>query len=105
MSNTEFELNLETIGQVDGGKAGQIIERELGRAADDVDQWGDDKKTRKVLIQVEFSKRADGLIEVEVAAQAKLPTQRTVPTITRAVRKGAGVKLLFEDWEGEKESA
>lgn len=101
---TSIELNLETLGKINNGEARDKIEYELNRAALDIDAWGEDGKTRKVIIELRFTKRDDGLVETKVLAQAKLPPHEAASVVLKPQRKGAKVALLFEDWEGESES-
>lgn len=69
----KLRLSLETLGDLDGGSARVLINRELQRAVDDLyDRGHEDGKPRKVNITVELLHK-DKLITVKALAQAKLP--------------------------------
>jgi hypothetical protein len=89
-------LSLRTIGELAGGAAELIINHAIEQAVADVDDRGEDGKARKVAIELSLVKRSDGLVEAEVAAQAKLPPRRTASTVSKPVRGQDETKLLFQ---------
>ena len=93
----QVPLTLATLCDVAGGAVGLMVDHDLSVAAADLDDRGDDGKPRKVVIEVIFTKRADGQVEVDVESSVKAPKRRTPSTITRlAAKPGGELGLLFQ---------
>jgi hypothetical protein len=89
-------LSCDTLGDLDNGFARIVIDEALKRAANDLDQRGDDEKPRKVCITIELKQLAKGDIAVKFAADAKLPPLTLQPTIAQTRPQGTGnYKLAF----------
>lgn len=90
-------LTLDTIGDLDEGRARLAVNRELDRAvADLLDRGTEDGKTRKVVIQLELTTK-EGLIVCQVQAQAKLPPLKSGATAAETgYQKGKEV-LAFQE--------
>ena len=94
-------INLDTLGDLDGGAARAIIDHEIARAVADVDDRGEDDKARKVAIELTLKRLGNGLIETTVTAQAKLPARQTNATFARPKHSGGGVKLQFQEFDNQ----
>jgi hypothetical protein len=95
-------LTLESLGDLNMGTARVIVNEEIKRAVLDTEDRGGDEKPRKVVIEVIMTRREDGLIETEIAAQAKLPPRRAASTTCKPVHRGKNdVNLVFESWSPE----
>lgn len=70
-------LTLESLGELGCGQARAVIERELNAAIRDCEDRGEDKKARKVVIEVELKKVNDETMVVNVSAKATTPKYRT----------------------------
>lgn len=76
----QVSLTCDTIGDQDNGIARHLIDSEITKAVNDLDDRGEeDGKPRKVSIELELS-IVNGLVVMTVAAQAKLPACRTRST-------------------------
>lgn len=95
-------LNLENLGQVDAGRAKQLVDEAIALAVSDLDKNGDDGAVRKVAIQLEMwvEGKEKRLI---VKAQAKLPPQSTEESKGRTKIDKGRARLMFEDLEIEEE--
>jgi hypothetical protein len=90
-------LKCDNIGDLDGGVARHLIDREISRAVQDLrDRGEEDEKPRKVVIQLELTNK-NGLVVVDLACEAKLPPMRSNTTATkvRFVRNNEA-ELLFQ---------
>ncbi len=86
----QVELTCATIGDQDNGMAEHLINGEITKAVNDLEDRGEeDGKPRKVTIEIEFA-FLQGLVVTSVAAQAKLPARRTRNTagLMRMAGKG-----------------
>ena len=91
-------LNLESLAALDGGAAGAIIEAALREAVADLDDRGQDKKPRKVLIAVTMLVLENGQVAVDVDACAQMPKRRTAATFCRIRKEAVGSSLLFQEF-------
>ncbi len=90
-------LSLATLGELDGGAAGVIIDAAIREAVGDLDDRGEDEKPRKVTIEITLKRMDNGLIESHVEACAKVPRRRTATTVGRVAGNGGkGMGLLFQ---------
>lgn len=90
-----LDLSMETLGEVDRGAAQAIVDAEISKAIEDIDDRGSDEKPREVNIKLVMQQRPDGLVETHVACQAKVPPRRTNPTLAELNRKGGHSNLVF----------
>lgn len=94
-------LTCDTLGDLAGGVARALIDREIQRAISDLEDRGEeDGKIRKVVIQVEMGFQG-GLVITTVAAEAKLPPRRTSNTAADLRRRRDGSCLLFQQHDPE----
>ncbi len=75
------KLSLATVGDLDGGAAGLVIDKAFYTAAKDLEDRGKDKKPRKVLIEVSMQQMEGGQVIIGVDAEVKAPKFRTAETI------------------------
>lgn len=86
----QIALSCDTIGDQDNGVARYLIDAEISKAANDLDDRGEeDGKPRKVTIEIEMV-IVNGLVITTVAAQAKLPARRTRNTAGEMRMAGKG---------------
>lgn len=90
-------LCLETLGNLDCGAAGLIIDAAIRDALADLDDRGSDLKPRKVEIAVTLKVLDNGQVEAHVEACARLPRRRTASTIANLKRQGEQQpRLMFQ---------
>ena len=96
----EMRLSLEQIRHLDGGASGAIIDAAIADAVRDIDDRGEDGKPRTVEIRLNFIKRPNGQVEVEVEAAAKVPRRRTASTCCNLKSNPTGTSpiLLFQQY-------
>lgn len=96
----KLPLTLDTLGEVDQGAARLIVDREIARAIEDLDDRGEDGKPRKVVIQLTLEKQTNGLVEAHVEVQARIPPRRTAATVglVQKQRGKAQSELVFQQW-------
>jgi len=91
------QLALDTIGDLDGGMARAVIDRNLELALRDCEDRGqDDGKPRKVLIEVEFVKLNDNQVSIDVSCGMKLPAMRPKATIANLEFSAGQPRLMFQ---------
>ncbi len=100
---TEQTLSLETIGAVDGGAAGLLIQDQINKAVADFDANGEsDMEKRKVVIQVTMQvDRKSGEKRTSVQCQAKLPPRRTREVASTTKKERGVARLLFDDLDDD----
>jgi hypothetical protein len=90
-------LTLETLGDLNSGMAGAVIDAALKEAVRDTDDRGGDKKPRKVQITVTMLKIGDESVAVDVDAKCVLPAYHTESTVAKLSYAGPGAPgLLFQ---------
>jgi hypothetical protein len=92
------KLSLETLGDLDHGAAGAIINREIAIAVDDTDDRGDDGLSRKVVILLTLKKQKNGLVHTKVETTAQVPKRATNETVSALRRQADGKStILFQE--------
>lgn len=76
----KVNLSLETLGDLDSGRAERIIDHEIKTAIADLQDRGEDGQKRKVVIELMMVINKHKRIETHVKAQAKLPPRAVHPT-------------------------
>lgn len=95
-------LCCNNLGDLDGGIARHIIDREIRRAVDDFDnRASEDDKPRKVLIQITITPHKNMTL-IEVEAQAKLPPMRTGSTDAKIRQTREGFAAEFQSHNPER---
>lgn len=96
----ELKLDLAALGHLDGGAAAAIINAALLEAVRDVDDRGEDGKSRSVEIKINLTKRPNGQVEVDVEAAAKCPRRRTASTCcnVRSDPASREARLVFQEY-------
>jgi hypothetical protein len=75
------DLSGDTLGQLSEGMFGRVVQSEMIRLTNDLDQRGQDGKTRKLVINLDVYWDADrGKYMIEPSCQAKLPAQKAYST-------------------------
>lgn len=91
----QVALSCDTIGDQDNGVARYLIDAEIAKAANDLDDRGEeDGKPRKVTIEIEMAS-VNGLVVTTVSAQAKLPPRRTRNTAGEMRMAGKGQHAII----------
>lgn len=91
-------LSLQTLGDLDGGAAGLIIDAAIREVLADLDDRGDDEQARRVSINLSLKKHESGLVEAHVEASAHVPKRRTAGTMSRLSRDARQQsRLTFQD--------
>jgi hypothetical protein len=94
-------LKCNTLGDLDNGQAGTIIDAALTKAINDLEDRGEeDGKPRTVTISVSLQK-SKGLTVIDVTASAKMPDFRSNATIAEARYKDQKHEMLFQDLNAE----
>lgn len=89
-----------TIGDLDEGAAGLIIDKAINEVLRDLDDRGnDDKLPRKVAIEIEAEIKEDRLV-FRVHANAKLPPRKTRATIAVMQEAAGESRALFQTDNG-----
>ena len=95
------QLSLATLGELDNGITREIIDREIDRVVQDLEDRGaEDGKPREVVIVVRLAIK-DKLAVVEVEAKAKLPSLRSGATAAKIRQAGGEIGLLFQTRNAE----
>lgn len=99
----QVALTCDTIGDQDNGIARHLIDNEITKAVNDLDDRGEeDGKPRKVVIEIEMVS-ANGLVISTVSAQAKLPARRTRNTAGEMRMAGKGTHaIVFQQHNGDR---
>ena len=87
-------LSVESIADLAEGEAAAVINAAIKAAVNDTEDRGDDEKSRKVTITLEFVKMGQS-IGVTVDAATKIPAYRTKPTIGDIVVDGRSAGMRF----------
>ena len=94
-------LTHKTIGDLDEGNAGTIIDKAINEALNDLDdRGGEDKLPRKVVIEVVADIKEDRLI-LNLNAHAKIPPRKCRSTIAASQQADGGIKALFQTGNAE----
>lgn len=105
MSSTISKLSLATIGDLDTGAAGLMIDETLRAAIHDANDRGRDGKVRKVTIEIEIAPLASKeLFDVTVSASFKPPPYRTEGTKVQPQIVGGELCGMFQKWSPENPS-
>lgn len=88
------ELSHLTIGMLDGGAVGMMIDAELRNALIDLDDRGDDGKPRKVVVTVTLTKDRN-VTDVLVDAKATLPPRKSNRTVASLEASGRMTSAFF----------
>lgn len=104
----QTELTCDTLGNLDGGRSRGIINAALRRIMDDLDDRGEDEKTRALDLKITFQIKK-GNLAVEIQADAKLPKYRSNETIAKLTQKAkrngtGGVRNAIEFQEHDPEN-
>lgn len=91
----EAKLNLTTIRDLSNGQAEAVINAAIQQAMRDLDDRGDDKKPRKVSIEMEFKKLSEDVVTATVKAKTTLPPYVTQPTFGTVGVDGATTHMRF----------
>lgn len=86
----KVDLNLENLADLDNGTAGIVINSALRSAIRDTEDRGDDRKARKVTIEVNMVKSGDDHISATVTGgrpQASRRLPRATPANTRSLER------------------
>lgn len=89
-------LSLATLGDLGDGAARVVIDQAIARAAEDVEDRGDDEKERKVNITLTMLREDNGEIKTTVQVGVGLPKWKTHPTRAKAVGHGDQTQLVFQ---------
>jgi hypothetical protein len=89
------KLSLDTLGELDGGRAKGIINAAIRAAVNDLDDRGDDAKERKVLITLSLKKKK-GNIFLSATAKPTLPAYQTDDTVGEIKIGIDGAKVEFQ---------
>lgn len=88
-------LTLESLSQLADGQAKAAINAALTAAIRDTEDRGDDKKPRKVTIDVVLLKIGDDNITAVVGAKTTLPPYKTKPTFGKLKVDGRSCEMVF----------
>ncbi len=89
------KLNLTTIRDLSNGQAEAVINAALQAALRDVEDRGEDRKPRKVVVEIELKKFNDDVVTATVKAKTTLPPYVTQPTFGELSVDGKSVDMKF----------
>lgn len=89
-------LTIDTMGELDNGAARAIVNAAIKAAVADLDDRGEDGKSRSVVITLEMGRLDNGLVASHVSAQVKLPARRTNSTLGMVQTRGGQSDVLFQ---------
>ena len=92
----QVTLDLASIGDLDEGAAGIIIDKAIQRAVNDLDDRGDDKEVREVTIKLRMKQDDDSRIITKVEVKTTVPPHRTRGTIANKRQTNNQCALLFQ---------
>lgn len=99
------DLRVDTIGNLDEGRAEAMVNAALRVAAADMEDRGHDGLPRKVKIEVTMQKDGANVVLTTVAVKADLPPYRSDKTACklgqRQTRQGPVATLLFQEFNSE----
>lgn len=90
-------LSLESLGDLDGGAAGAVINAAINSAVADLDDRGEDLQERKVVITLLMKKLPNKQIDQRVKVQTSVPAYATNSTFADIARKGDRPAIYFQD--------
>lgn len=90
------ELTLDTLGDLDGGSAREIVNAALRSALTDLEDRGDDGKPRKVTITLHVHLLDNGQAAAKVDAKTTIPAYSTHATIANMTRREGRAGLQFQ---------
>jgi hypothetical protein len=96
------DITLATLGDLDGGTAGVMIDAALKAAKEDADDRGSDGKAREVVIKVKMKQLPNEQIETIVTAKATVPEYQTHATFCRLARRAGKVEVQFQQHNPER---
>lgn len=93
---TEEKLTLASLGEMDGGKIGRVVERLLRRMADDCNDRPADERERELTIKIGMVPICSGegvaeAVKTQVKASAKVPHHQSRPYEMRITNSGSGL--------------
>lgn len=95
-------LSLETLGDLDEGHAGPMINSAIAAAVADLDDRGADEKPRQIVITIGICKASDGNYAIsQVKAAVKLPPYSTGKTVSKIERKNGKSSLAFDAYSAD----
>ena len=94
-SGDKAKLSLDTLRDLADGQAEATINAALKAALRDVEDRGDDKKPRKVVIEIELRKLGEDMVSAAVKAKTTLPPYQTKPTYGGLKVEGQTVDMTF----------
>lgn len=84
-------ITLETLNQLDSGRAGAIVNATIRQALADLDdRAADDEKPRKVVITLTLNRLDSGALAAHLESAWKAPAYKTAGTIANLKRDDAG---------------
>lgn len=92
----QLKLNLDTIGELDGGAARMMIDAALRSAIADLDDRGKDLKPREVNIKITMMLLENSSPVVRAEASTKVPSFRTAETVGILRREGPRSVVHFQ---------
>ena len=92
----QMKLDLDSLGELDGGAARAVVNAALRAAVEDLDDRGHDEKTRDVTIKVSMRKMENGLSFVTLTAVTKVPDYRIGETVGMVKKEGSSASILFQ---------
>lgn len=95
------KLSCDTLGDLDGGIARLLIDREIEKAVNDLaDRGEEDGKPRKINMTIELTLNR-GIVVGTVAVDAKLPPRVSGGTAMKPRAKAGGSELIFQPGNAE----
>jgi hypothetical protein len=92
----KLNLTLATLGDLDGGRAGLMIDAAILRAIGDIEDRGHDGKPREVNIKLTLLRDGGDRISAEVKAGAKVPVYATAKTVGQLATVKGELGVAFQ---------
>ena len=97
-------LTLDTLGDLANGETALLIDKALAVAFRDIEDRGQDKEHRKVVITVDLAQKENGEIDAFVQVKTEVPKYRTHATTCLLKHQGDDVRIAFQSHNAENPS-
>lgn len=95
---SQLPVTAASLGKLDSGMAGLIIDAAIREAISDLEDRGfQDEKPRKVNIVLTFKLLDNGQVHANVEATPKVPMRKTASTVGEFKQGERGAQLMFRE--------
>lgn len=98
-------LQALTIASLADGFAGRAIDSGLKRVFEDIDDRGDDGKSRTLTVKLTFTPGGGGTVSIDVDTAVKLPSYRPQKTLAKLDHRTGGLAFSPDASENPEQMA